>query len=77
LEPLVKIRTEKVIRDLLAKLLKNRRIDPEVMSSEILPQFSTLLHLTTDYPSHSDFWLEDLQKQAQVLFTTYNEVISE
>ena len=72
-EPLIKTKTEKIIRELLAKLLKNRNIEAKVISDEVLPQFEALLRLVTDQPTHSDGWLEKLQKQAEKFFKVYSE----
>lgn len=74
MDTLEKIKTEKLIRELLAKLLKNRSIDPELIHEEIIPQFYALLGLVVDQPSHSNFWFDDLRITAEKYFKKYTEV---
>ena len=72
MKPRTLLKTEKLIRDLLASLLKNRKLEPDLICTEIIPQFESLLLQTID-GSHSNFWLEDIQAQAKQLFRIYNE----
>ncbi len=70
--PAVRVKTEKVVRELLAKLLKDRSIEPEVVRIEIIPQFAALLGAAVDNESQSDGWLEMIQEQAEKTFKVYS-----
>ncbi len=73
--PAVRVKTEKIVRDLLAKLLRDRSIEPEIVRAEIIPQFASLLGAAAvDNITQSDIWLEEVQAKAEEYFKVYSEL---